>query len=387
MNKINLTNITPPANSHRIAASLTNLNSILEDAKSYGVIRFDELQQSEVLDGELITDPKILELKLLVSQTTGTEFSTNIIREGITVVAHKNKFNPVAEYLDGLIWDGEPRLDTFLIDHANAEDSVYTRAVTSTTLIGAVARAYDPGCKMDTMLVLEGRQGSRKSTLISSLTPYANWFGDTELPIGCKEGLQQIQGKWLYEISEMRAAVRANHNSLKGFLSASSDNFRLPYAKKPQDFSRRLIFIGTTNDEQYLTDDSGGRRFLPIEVDDIDIDAIVKIVSQLWAEAAFRFNRGEKYYLEGKVESDAIALQSSRFKIDAWECLIAEWLQEHGLTRVTTEMICKGALDIDKGRIDKATQARVCSIMKRSKWKSQTVRIDGKSKQGFAYKP
>ena len=385
MNKSSLIPLETPANNNKFSASLTNLTPILTD-NTYGVIRFDELQQCEILDGLLITDPMIFDLKLRVSQTTGIEFRTSIIREGVTLVAYQNKFNPIEEYLNGLFWDGKPRLDTFLIDHANAEDSPYTRAVTSKTLIGAVARTYDPGCKMDTMLVLEGRQGSRKSTLASSLTPNIDWFGDTELSIGNKEGLQQIQGKWLYEISEMRAAVKANQNSLKGFLSASTDNFRLPYARKPQNYPRRLIFIGTTNDDQYLTDDSGGRRFLPIKVDDIDIDAIVRIVDQLWAEAAFRFNRGEKYYLEGKVESDAIALQSSRYKIDAWESLILEYLDENKLFKVTTAMICKGALDIVTSNMDKTTQSRVISIMKRLGWKQQTIRIKGICKQGFAKK-
>ncbi len=367
----------------KIKSSLENAVNIFKFDPDLELIKFDELKQTEVVGDISVSDQTIFSFKLFVASKYGREFSTSTVKEAITLAARANCFNPVQDYLRALKWDGTPRLDTLLINHAGADDTPYTRAVTANTFIGAVARGFEPGCKMDTTLVLEGRQGGLKSTFIKTLVPRSSWFSDTDLPIGSKDAFQQIQGKWLYEITEMSSVSRANKNTLKGFLTASSDNFRPPYASRNQDYLRRNIFIGTSNDDEYLNDESGGRRFWPLKVKTFDIESITAIRDQLWAEAVTRYFNGEKYYMEGKLEEQARVEQSTRYRADAWENTIENWLTTEKLTKVTSTMICNDVLGINLSGIDRKIQSRIAAILKRLKWEKKTVRIDGKSVNGY----
>jgi predicted P-loop ATPase len=368
-----------------VQKNLKNVTQILEYDQNIGLVQFDELKQAEVIDGRASEDKDVLLTKSYIYDNYHVEFGTNQIHEALVIVAHNNTFNPVTRYLDSLTWDCENRLEIWLTDHACAEDNEYVRAVSAKTLVAAVARAYDPGCKYDTMLVLEGEQGIGKSSLIAALVPDNEWFSDTELNIGHKDAFQQLQGIWIQEMGEMAGATKSDIKSLKAFLSSKSDNFRSAYARKNQVVPRRVIFIGTTNDDHYLRDETGGRRFWPVRVSNPDVKWVYENRDQLWAEAKTRYESGEKLYLDKDLEKLAYAEQDKRFIHDAWEEPIKEFLV--GVEKTTVADICNIALGIQNKDIDRRVQNRISLIMRALGWKSKTIRIEGRAVRGYAANP
>lgn len=369
-------------NGNVIKSTKNALTILLYDGR-FGDIQFDEMKFNELLDCQQITDYTILKISVRIDSFYKIQFSKNILMDAIKLAGQLDRINPVQDYLYSISWDGVSRLDEFLINHAESNDTEYARIVSSKTLIAAVARVFEPGCKVDTTLVLEGAQGCGKSTLIRSLSPDSNWFSDTELPIGNKDAYQQLQGVWLYEIGEMSSVANAKKNTLKGFLSSSTDKFRLPYGAKVIDSSRRNIFIGTTNDDQYLNDDSGGRRFWPLKVGNIDTQEIINIRDQLWAEATYRYFHEEPWHLSKEQEKLAIAEQSRRYQHDEWEDEIRLWLEQKEFCEVTGKYIFQNVFNLKMSMFDRLTQRRISSIMKRLGWERKTISMKGKKVTGY----
>lgn len=202
---------------------------------------------------------------------------------------YMNEFHPVLDYLDGLeSWDGESRADTWLINYGGAPDTPYVRAVSRLVLVAAVRRVRQPGCKFDEMLILESPQGALKSTAIKTLCPNHDWFADNfRLDGDTKKMIEQTQGKWIVEAGELRGMTARDQNDLKAYLSSTADEARMSYAREPQRLPRQFIIIGTTNDTQYLKDHTGDRRYWPIRVEKFDVDGLLAIRDQLWAEASY----------------------------------------------------------------------------------------------------
>lgn len=252
------------------------------------------------------------------------------IFDAVNVVALKNSFHPVREYLDGCSWDGVPRLDTLLIDYLGAEDSDYTRAVTRKTLAAAVARIYRPGCKFDYMLTLRGRQGIGKSALIAKLG--GEWFSDTFSTMQGKEAYEQVQGVWLVEIGELAGMRKAEAETIKLYISKQSDRFRPAYGRRLQEFPRQCIFIGTTNETQFLRDTTGNRRFWIVDTPedpkrDMWADLTPETIAQIWAEAVAAYKAGEKLYLSKDLERQAREVQATYEEENPRAGLIVEYLE------------------------------------------------------------
>lgn len=253
------------------------------------------------------------------------------ILDAVAATASDHAYHPVRDYLDGLVWDGVPRLDTMLIDYLGAEDSEYTRAVTRKAFTAAVARIYDPGCKYDTMVVLVGKQGRHKSSILAKMG--GEWFSDSLRSFGDKDSMETIQGTWVNELAEMQALNRAEVEAVKGFLSKTSDLFRAAYGRYTQDRPRQCVFFGTTNTHDCLTDITGGRRFWIIDIDqqertknvftDLDSER-----DQLWAEALAFYHQHEPLHLDHEVETVAREIQNDHRVRHPWEELITSWLDE-----------------------------------------------------------
>jgi predicted P-loop ATPase len=366
-----------------IKKTTKNARLMLLYGASFGEIQFDEMKFNETINNVQITRYTILKLGLELDEHYGTAFPKSKIHEAVMLAGQQNKINPVQDYLYSLSWDGISRLNEFLIQHAGAIDCEYTEIVTSKTLIAAVARAFAPGCKVDTTLVLEGPQGCRKSTLIRSLSPEANWFSDTELPIGYKDSYQQLHGIWMYEIAEMSSVAKASKNTLKSFLTSSVDKFRIPGTQLIVDSLRRNIFIGTTNDDEYLNDESGARRFWPLKVNNIDIEEISRIRDQLWAEATYRYFQDEPWHLDKAQEQLAMHEQSLRFKYDAWEDDIKEWIDKNGINEATGKQIFKDVFGLPKAQFNRNMQFRIAAIMRHIGWQKKTLTLDGMKVSGY----
>ncbi len=249
-------------------------------------------------------------------------------QDALAQVLHQNAFHPIRNYLDGLEWDGEKRAERLLIESLGAEDTELNRVVSRKTLVAAVARIYNPGCKMDYMLTLAGRQGLGKSSLFGRLG--GDWFSDSLTTVTGKEAYEQLQGAWLVEMGELSATRKADLESTKHFLTKRIDRFRVAYGRHVSDFPRQCIFIGTTNDEEFLKDPTGNRRFWVVPVGKQSIkkhwgDITDYEVDQIWAEAVHYFEAGEQLYLEEALEEEMSQVRMGHFE----QSHILGMIQEH----------------------------------------------------------
>ena len=253
------------------------------------------------------------------------------IFDAVNVVAQERSFHPVRDYLNECQWDGVPRVDTLLIDYLGAEDNAYTRAVTRKTLVAAVARIYRPGCKFDYMLTLRGRQGLGKSALIAKLG--GPWFSDTFTTMQGKDAYEQVQGVWIMEVGELAGMRKAEAETIKLYISKQVDRFRPAYGRRLQEFPRQCVFIGTTNETQFLRDTTGNRRFWVVDTPntpthDMWDELTPETVKQIWAEAVELYNAGEKLYLPKNLEKKAREVQESYEEENPRAGIVAEYLEK-----------------------------------------------------------
>jgi predicted P-loop ATPase len=334
-----------------------------------------------------LTDSDLKHLKAHLAVRHTFERSVGEIEEAVTVVAWGKSFHPVREYLDGLVWDGVPRLDFWLRDHLGVEDSVYTRAVARKTLCAAVARVYFPGCKADSVLILEGEQDIGKSTVIEILG--GQWAADFAIDPHDKDTVQKMQGKWIIELAEMVTAGRSEEDALKAFLTRKSDRVRLPYGRLPIEYPRQSIFISTKNpgpDGTYLKDDTGNRRWWPVMCHPaggiVDFKAFKAVRNQLWAEAVMRMKAkpSERLDLDTRELKDAAkAVSALRHAEHPWTERIGSWLD--GLrpqkSFVTAREVFVDALQgIDKQLDRRATQS-IASALKALGWRPVNKKAAG----------
>lgn len=249
--------------------------------------------------------------------------------DAIAFIQEQNSFHPVRDYLNSLSWDGEQRVDTLFIDYLGADDSNYSRAVARKVMAAAVARVMTPGCKFDNMPVLIGKQGIGKSHMLSILG--GAWFSDSITTISGKEGYEALHGSWIVEWAELSAARKADIESMKQFISKREDRYRKAYARRVTDNPRQCVFIGTTNDDEFLRDYTGNRRFWPLQTDaakatkDI-FDDLPEERDQIWAEAVQIWKSHEPLYMNGDLQQTALAVQEEHTYRSVREDLVREFL-------------------------------------------------------------
>lgn len=249
------------------------------------------------------------------------------IQQVIQAVAEHNSYDRLRDYLGGLEWDGKPRLDTWLSYYLGIEDAPYVRLVAKNWLVSSVARGLNPGCKVDTMPILEGPQGAQKSTALRVL--YGDEFFTDELSdIGSKDAIMEMQGVWGLEVQEMHRFSASETNAVKKFLTRQTDRFRPPYGRSVVEAPRRVVLCGTINPEgnPYLRDPTGARRFWPLTVSKIDIEGLAADRNQLWAEAIELFKGGAKWWAQEDENAHFVAEQEKRTEVDVWVDLIAPML-------------------------------------------------------------
>lgn len=296
-----------------------------------------------------------------------TRLSKDTTHQALEEQAVRASFHPVRDYLDGLVWDQKPRIHKWLSYHLGAEYTPYTQGIGRMFLISMVARVLRPGCKADYMPVLEGPQGSRKSTACAILG--GAWFSDN-LPDLRGDGVrvsQHLRGKWLIEIAEMSAMSRAENADLKAFITRSEERFTPKYGRKEVIEPRQCTFIGTTNKTAYLRDETGGRRFWPVKTTSIDTDALRHDRDQLFAEAVHAYRGGGSWWPDQEFEREYIRPeQEARYEADAWEEAIGRYLD--GLSKVTVLQVARGALNIETPKLGTADQRRIGASLERLGW-------------------
>lgn len=290
----------------------------------------------------------------------------DVVHQAADLRGYERGFHPIKNYLDALQWDGQPRLKTWLARYLGAEANTYTSGIGTMVLVAMVARIYEPGCKADYMMVLEGEQGARKSTACRILG--GEWFSDS-LPdvTDGKDVSQHLPGKWLIEIGEMAAMSRAENAALKAFITRTVERYRKSYGRKEVVEPRQCIFVGTTNKKAYLRDETGGRRFWPVTVGTIDTQALAADRAQLFAEAVEHYRSSTRWWPDEKFERDHIRpQQEARFEADAWEETINLYLETR--SEVLIGEVAREALHFDTNRIGRADQNRISSALERAGW-------------------
>lgn len=307
-----------------IAQTIENVVIILQhDPQLAGRLALNEMEHNIVALSSLPwraargasqwTDADDAALRYYLERTYGLTGKDRIF-DAVNVVALQNKFHPVREYLDGCVWDGVPRVETLLVDYLGAEDTPYTRAVTRKALTAAATRIYDPGCKFDYMLTLRGRQGIGKSALIARLG--GRWFSDSFTTLQGKDAYEQVLGVWIMEVCELAGMRKAEAETIKLYISKQVDRFRPAYGRRLQEFPRQCIFIGTTNETQFLRDATGNRRFWVVDTPNEPTcnlwdELTPETVRCIWAEAVELYRAGEALYLPRELEAAAREVQET----------------------------------------------------------------------------
>lgn len=250
--------------------------------------------------------------------------------DALNEIIKKNSYHPVRDYLNSLKWDGIKRVDTVLVDYMGAEDTEYTRIVTRKWMCGAVARILHPGIKFDYMLVLTGKQGLYKSTFLRILAK--DWFTDSIQDVEGNQAIEKLMNSWIIEFGELQAFSRSESNAIKRFITSQEDRTRLAYARRSTYLKRQCVFAGTTNKNEFLKDDTGNRRFWPVEVKEEGrtksvIKDLPKELDQIWAEAIVLWkDKNEKLYLSEEQEKLANSEQEEHREINEKEGVIIEYL-------------------------------------------------------------
>ena len=299
--------------------------------------------------------------------------NAEVVAKAVEAVAEDFKFDSLADWIRTTDWDGESRIDGWLTRYCGVEDSIYTRAVARRFLIGAVGRALRPGTKFDTMLVLEGDQGLRKSTFARVLGGNGAFFNGTLADMGSKDSREGLRGSWIVEVAELDAMTRKDSSTAKAFLATETDRFRRAYGRRDTEFQRRCVFLGTFNPDGvgYIKDQTGGRRFWPVVCravtadGHLDIDGFREALPQLLAEAVILMETGEQAHLTKSEEEFAREQQDERMDRDAWHEVVANHVADPGMGEVSVHDILRNAVMKVDREITQVDQNRVARILKR----------------------
>ena len=348
-----------------------HLQSMAFNKHRDGIDARGELPWKQMKEGWNDTDDAALAVYL--NKVYGL-YSPTKMRPAILAVAAERAYHPIQEYLEHLpAWDGVPRVECLLVDYFGAEDSSYTRAVTRKTLVAAIARIYQPGTKFDSVLILNGPQGIGKSTLFAKLA--GPWFSDSlaVTDMRDKSGPEKLQGYWILELGELAGMKKTDVETIKSFISRVDDKYRASYGTNVESHPRQCIIVGSTNNENgFLRDITGNRRFWPVRISGESEkhawEITEEIVQQIWAEALLIYQRGEKLYLEGEDAKLAIKEQSDAMEVDDREGLVRTYLEKllpddwDGMSIFDRRNFLNGSEFGSGGRVGTVRRTKVCNM-------------------------
>ena len=288
----------------------------------------------------------------------------------VNLLCRETIISPVRHYLETLQFDPENSqfaAETWMEDYLGVKPTElnvkYIRAVSLKSLVQAVARAFDPGCKADSVTILEGPQGAGKSTAIRVLFG-TDWFGDALPPMGHKDASDYLKGKWAVELSEMSFQSKADIEQQKAFISRQEERYRPAYGREEITYARRCVFWGTTNRDDYLKDETGNRRFWPVKTSTINIEGLQAARDKLWAEAVYHYRNGYEWWLDPSLQDLAEQQNSQRFERDAWEQDVIVWADRDMINETTVRAALNGALGILSDKMTQADQRRMRTVFR-----------------------
>lgn len=312
-------------------------------------------------------------IRARIDEVLGFSPGREDVEAAILTSAQDRPFHPIQQYLRSVDWDGTGRLDSVARDYFGSDNPLHAQMARK-WMISAVARALNPGCKVDTALMLYGEQGFYKSSFFAILG--GDWHADSPIDITNKDSFAQIHAAWVYEFAELENVVHGRAESrLKAWLTSTHDMYRAPYARTVERRPRSCVICGTTNRRQFLTDDTGSRRFWIIPVAaPIDRDQLAHARDQLWAEAVAAYESGESWWLERGQDAEREQLNAEFAHDDPWQEVIALWLARPGVYEVTIGELLRDAIQLDVSRHDHMAHVRVGRILSALGWSYRVVR-------------
>lgn len=287
----------------------------------------------------------------------------HMAKDAIESVAHDLPYNPLHNYLNGLQWDGKNRIHDWLHFYLNCEDTPYVREVGKKWLASAVARAFEPGCKADCALVLEGIQGLKKSTAINKLVGDEFFSDGMHSDLSSKEASILCRGAWVIELSELESLKGSRIESVKKFLANREDRYRPPYGTRAIRGPRRCVFVGSTNKNEHFDDETGARRFWCVMCRKINLKNLERDRDQIWAEAVAYYKKEKNWWLSGEFEIIAQKEQKSRYQSHPWIGLIEEWLPKDRSKKIIITDVLTQCLEIRKSEFTKKNQDEVSACL------------------------
>lgn len=358
-----------------------NIDLILRKSREWrGKLRFNlvskKLELHDPPAGISSTDPEGLDVELCTWlqrspwAKKGINPRPGLVQDVLRQVVRTSSYDPLKEWLESLVWDGTPRVDSFFEQYfgATQDDPEYVRVISRRWLLSAVSRGLQPGEKVDTVLILEGRQGLRKSTAVETL--FAPYFCDSKIDITNKDTWMLAGQYWGIELAELEALQGRQRETVKAFFSRRTDTFRPPYGKVNVTTPRRSVFVATTNSKEYLgLDPSGYRRFWPIACTQIDIEALRRDRDQILAEAVAIYRTGEQHWLTDEEAELARAVTAERQEVvgETWQDRIRQWFlsrpAEQRPVHVGMSQILCDVLGIDVSQITRSKEMEAATVL------------------------
>lgn len=369
----------------KIMTDTKNLFDILTQHPDFkNTLRYNDFSFQLFYKNQEIRDTDYTEIRYDICEKLKLNFTLQDVTNLVNLVAKKNKFHPVQDYLKSLKWDKVDRMEQF-VNLLHVESSKLNNELLTKWLIACVARIMDPGCKVDSVPILHGATGTRKSSAVRALVPDGDWHTSEHINFGTKDSKQLLIGKWIVELPELSSISGKETNLVKADITLTADEFRLPYERKVQKFKRQFVYIGTTNDDEFMQDPTSNRRFwVFMNQGVIDTDTIEAIRDQLWAQAMHLYLAGERWYLDKEQEAEMSAFAGNFEVKDAWYSTIVDYLDDQNDFKktITTNKILT-FLKPNIAQQENKDKYRVQKVMNFLKWKNTSVRIDGKVMQGW----
>ncbi len=344
------------------------------DSRWKGTVWWDDFKKRRCIGDRAYADVDDQRISLWLSKVYRIDCPPEALSKVVAAIAADNVRDPLGEYLNGVAWDGTPRMDRWLVDGLGVEASPLVSTIGRRWLIQAVARALRPGCKADATLVLTGKQGAQKSSALRALIG-PEFFSDSPILLGEVRGIQQAHSAWGHELSELSSLRGRAVEDVKAFLTTQSDTFIQMYGRQPVTWARRCFFCGTTNEDTFLGDPTGARRFWPVRVGAVDLDWIKLNRDQIWAEAVAAYRAGEIWHLDQVEEKEITEAREEFQREDLWETRIAKWLSipevksrfstelHDGRDYLTSDVILHDCLKLESHQLRDGMAERVGRIL------------------------
>jgi putative DNA primase/helicase len=374
-------------------SSPSNVHYVLsQDSRWCGRVRTNDFDGNLYLDSRTVTDRDLTDIVHWLERVYSLRTTEERVAKTLVVCGDEHVYHPIREWLSGLVWDGAPRLAELLggyLGAASGGEGGPSAALLSTLgrcfLISCVARVMAPGCKVDTTLILVGKQGAKKSTACRILAN--GWFSDTLLDLHTKDLYESIQGVWLYELAELDAFNRGDWAKVKAILSSPDDRWRRPYGKSVQARPRQCVFLGTTNQDHFLGDSTGSRRFWPVRVGIVDTMRLARDATQLWAEALALYRQGVPWWLDPQSDLELAGVSVDFAIVHPWASPIADWLRSNQWGEITTAELLAGPCKREIGSWTRNDEAEVGAVLRRMGFHGVRKRVGGERRWVWVREP